>query len=152
MDSREERDRAEVCLSQCTWSPWLEVDGATILWNDSVRDFQRGRAGHIVEALEQPLLLLKDMEVYRRFKQKYLFLSLKSDLAMVSNVSYPRIWILSYTFALFVHVILPFFLYRLLNKFLWLRNGSTTPVKRLTLRPSPVPMLRSPWGPSNKNK
>ena len=99
MDSREERDRAEVCLSQCTWSPWLEVDRATILWNDSVRDFQRGRAGHIVVALEQPLLLLKDMEVYRRFKQKDLFLSLKSDLAMVSNVSYPRIWILSYTFA-----------------------------------------------------
>ena len=65
------------------------MDRAAIPWNASVRDFQRGRAGYIAEALEQPLLLPKDMEVYRHFKQKDLFLSLKRDFAMVSDLSYP---------------------------------------------------------------
>jgi len=65
------------------------VDGATIPWNASVRDFQWGYAGYIAEALEQPLLLPRDMEAYRHFKQNDLFLSLKRDLAMVSNLSYP---------------------------------------------------------------
>ena len=89
VDNWEEQNMADVCLSQRTWSPRLEVDGAAILWNTSVRDFQRRRAGHIVEALEQPLILSRDMEAYRRFKQNNLFLSLKRDLAMVSSLSYP---------------------------------------------------------------
>jgi len=63
------------------------VDGTPIPWNASVREFQRGRAGYIVEALEQPLLLPKDMEAYRRFTQNDLILSLKRDLAMVNNLS-----------------------------------------------------------------
>ena len=89
VDNWEEQNRANVCLSQRTWSPRLEVDGAAIRWDTSIRDFQRGRAGHIVEALEQPLLLSRDMEAYKRFKQNNLFLSLKRDLAMVSSLSYP---------------------------------------------------------------
>ena len=40
------------------------------------------------EALEQPLLLPKDMEAYRRFSQQELFLSLKKDLAMVCSIIY----------------------------------------------------------------
>ena len=43
-------------------------------------------AGHIVKVLEQPFLLPRDMEAYRRFNQQELFLSLKRDLAMVSNL------------------------------------------------------------------
>jgi len=78
-----------VHLPQSTWSPRLEVDGTVIPWNASVRDFQKGRAGYIAEALEQPFLLPRDMEAYRRFKQNDLFLSLKRDLAMVSNLSHP---------------------------------------------------------------
>ena len=73
VDSREEQNRADVRIPQCTWSPQLEVDVIAIPWNALVRDFQRGRAGYIVEALEQ----------------NDLFLSLKRDLAMVSNLSYP---------------------------------------------------------------
>ena len=41
MDSREEHNRAKVRIQQCTWSPWLEVDGATIPWNASIKEFQR---------------------------------------------------------------------------------------------------------------
>ena len=51
-DSREEHNGADVRLKQRTCSPRLEVDGAAIPWNASVRDFQRGHAAHIAEALE----------------------------------------------------------------------------------------------------
>ena len=87
MESREEQNRADMRITPHTWSPWLEVDGPPIPWNASVREFQRGRAGYIAEALEQPLLLPKDMDAYRRFSQNDLFLSLKRDLAMVNKVS-----------------------------------------------------------------
>ena len=63
------------------------MDGAPIPWGASVREFQKGRAGYVAEALEQPLLLPKDMDTYRRFTQNDLFLSLKRDLAMVNYSS-----------------------------------------------------------------
>ena len=69
------------------WSPKLEVDGVVIPYTASVREYNRGRVGYIAEALEQPILLPWDMEAYRRFSQPELFLSLKRDLAMVSDSS-----------------------------------------------------------------
>ena len=63
------------------------MDGAPIPWDASVREFQKGRASYIAEALEQPLLLPKDMDAYKRFIQNDLFLSLKKDLAMVNYSS-----------------------------------------------------------------
>ena len=70
-----------------TWGPKLELDGVTIPYTASVREYNRGRAGYIAEVLEQPVLLPRDMEAYRRFSQPELFLSLKRDLAMVSHSS-----------------------------------------------------------------
>ena len=55
-----------------------------IAWDASLRHYRGGHAGHVAEALEQPLLLPKDMEAYRNFNHSELFLSLKRDLAMVS--------------------------------------------------------------------
>ena len=69
-----------------TWSPKLEVDGASIAWDASLRHYCGGHAGHVTEALEQPLLLPKNMEAYRSFTHSELFLSLKRDLAMVSDL------------------------------------------------------------------
>ena len=66
----------------------LEVDGVPIAWDSSIRHYCGGHAGHVAEALEQPLLLPKDMEAYRNFSQPELFLSLKKDLAMVSDLIY----------------------------------------------------------------
>ena len=83
VESREEMERAKVRMTPRTWSPRLEVDGAAIPYNASVREYNRGRAGYIAEALEQPVLLPKDMEAYRRFSQSELFLSLKRYLATV---------------------------------------------------------------------
>ena len=45
----------------------------------------RGHSNYVAEAFEQPLLLPKDMDAYRRFEQPDLFLTLKRDLAMVSD-------------------------------------------------------------------
>ena len=87
MDSREEQHRVGVRMPQRIWSFRLEMNGAPIPWGASVREFQKGRAGYIAEALEQPLLRPKDMDAYRRFTQNDLFLSLKRDLAMVSYSS-----------------------------------------------------------------
>ena len=85
MDSWEEQNLAEVRLQQCTWFPRLEVNAAAILWNASVREFRKGHSAYIVEALEQPLLLPKDIDAMRKLKQQDLFMSLKMDLAMVSS-------------------------------------------------------------------
>lgn len=39
------------------WNPTLELDGAPLPMDSSIREFQKGRAGYLVDALEQPLLL-----------------------------------------------------------------------------------------------
>ena len=50
-----------------TCSPKLEVDGVPIAWDSSLRHYCGGHVGHVVEALEQPFFLSKDMESYRSF-------------------------------------------------------------------------------------
>ena len=62
----------------------MEVDGAPIAIDATLRHFRGGHAGLLVEALEQPLLLPQDMAAYRSFNHPDLFLSLKRDLVMVS--------------------------------------------------------------------
>ena len=85
MDSREEQIGAEVRLQHRTWSSRPKVDGAAIPWNTSVRELQKGHSTHIVEVLEQPFLLSKDIDVVKKMRQPDLFMSLKRDLAMVSS-------------------------------------------------------------------
>ena len=87
---------AQVCSPTRTWSPKLEVDGVVIARDAFLRHYRRGHVGHITEALEQPLLLPKDMEAYRNFNHPELFLSLKRDLAMVSYLIYCSTLILLY--------------------------------------------------------
>ena len=64
------------------------MDDVPIAWDSSLRHNRGGHAGHVAETLEQPLFLLKDMESYRSFTQPKLFLSLKRDLAMVSDLTH----------------------------------------------------------------
>ena len=75
----------QVRRSPQTWSPVLEVDGAPIAMDASLRHFRGGHAGRMAKALQQPLLLPTDMAAYRSFNHPDLFLSLKRDLDMVSN-------------------------------------------------------------------
>ena len=85
VESREGPFVADVRRIPRIWSPKLELDGVSIAWDTSVRNYQGGQASHIAAALEEPLLLPRDMEAYRHFNQQELFLSLKRDLAIVSN-------------------------------------------------------------------
>ena len=85
MDSRKEPPVAQVHRPTCTWSPKLEVDGVSIAYDATLRHYCEGHAGLVAKALEQPLLLPKDMEAYRTFNHPELFISLKRDLAMVSD-------------------------------------------------------------------
>ena len=86
VESRDELEKAEVHVAQRTWSLRLKVDKASIPWNASVREYQKGRAGYIAEAMKQPMLLPRDMDAYKRFSQNELFLSLKRDLVMVRQL------------------------------------------------------------------
>ena len=69
VESREGPFAADVRRTPRIWSPKLELDGAPFAWDTSVRSYQGGQAGHIAEALEQPFLLPRDMDAYRRFSQ-----------------------------------------------------------------------------------
>ena len=85
MESREEQLAAQVRQPPRTWSPVLEVDGAPISMDASLRHFRGGHAGRMADALLQPLLLPANLATYRSFDHPDLFLSIKRDLAMVSN-------------------------------------------------------------------
>ena len=88
VESREDPGVAEVRQQHYTWASRLELDEAAIPWNSSIREFQRGHSSYVAEALEQPLLLLKDMVVLRHMRQPDLFISLKRDQALVGSQSY----------------------------------------------------------------
>ena len=62
------------------------MEGAPILYDASIWDAQRGHANYLAQALQQPLLLLRDMESIRRTRQPDLFMSLKRYLTMVSYI------------------------------------------------------------------
>ena len=85
MESCEERPAAQVRQPPRTWSPVLEVDGGPISMDASLRHFRGGHAGRMADALLQPLLLPTDFAAYRSFDYPDLLLSMKRDLAMVSN-------------------------------------------------------------------
>ena len=117
---------AQVRRPTRTWSPKLEVDGVPIAYNASLRHYRGGHASHIAEALEQPLLLPKDMEAYRNFNHPELFLSLKRDLAMVSCLNH-RFTLILPCFLSFYNVgktpLLFFFFFRSHSRFTWPRSG-----------------------------
>ena len=122
MDNQEEPSAAQVRQSPRTWSPVLEVDGAPIAIDATLRHFRKGHAGLMAEALQQPLLLPTDMAAYRSFNHPDLFLSLKRDLAMVSNsVHSSFIFIYLHFFLNLSHFIIVH--NRSRNKFTWLRSG-----------------------------
>ena len=73
---------------QCAWAPVIEMDGAPIPYDATIRDSSRGHAYHLAQALELPFLLPRDMEALRHTRQLDMFMSLKRDLAMVSYLLY----------------------------------------------------------------
>ena len=70
------------------WAPCMKLDGAPLLSDASIPDFQQGTAGYVANAMEQSLLLPKDMADLKSMRQHKVFLGLKRDLAMVSLLSF----------------------------------------------------------------
>ena len=93
-----------------------------IAYDASLRHYRGGHVGLVTEALEQPLLLPKDMVAYRNFNHPELFLSFKRDLAMVGYLTHCSTLILLHG-RLNTVFLLSFFISRSHNKFLWLRSG-----------------------------
>jgi len=59
------------------------LDDSPLRENALIRNFDDGRAGYVANAVEQALLLLKDMDELRNLKKHKLFLFVKRDLALV---------------------------------------------------------------------
>ena len=93
--SVDSRDEAEVRRPQRTWAPRLEMEGAPIPYDASIWDAQRDHANYLTQALQQPLLLPKDMGPIWRTRQLDLFMSLKRDLAMVNCTSPTQVFKIS---------------------------------------------------------
>ena len=125
VDNREEPSAAQVRRSPRTWSPALEVDGAPIAIDATFRHFCGGHAGLMAEALQHPLLLPQDMAAYRSFNRSDLFLSLKRDLAMVSNSTYfSFIFVYLHCFVFFYNLSHFITMHtRSRNKFTWPKSG-----------------------------
>ena len=70
-----------------TWAPRMELDGTALPSDASIRGFQQGTVEYVTDAVEQSLLLPKDMIDLRSMRQHKVFLDLKRDLAMVSLFS-----------------------------------------------------------------
>lgn len=75
---------AKVSPQNSVWKPRLELEEAAIPWSSSIREFLKRAAHYLAKALEQALLLPKDMASLRNMRQPNLFLSLNKDLALVS--------------------------------------------------------------------
>ena len=59
------------------------LDGAPLLDDASIRDFQGGKAGYVADVMEQALLLPGNMAKLRSIRRHEVFLSLKRYFAMV---------------------------------------------------------------------
>ena len=63
--SVDNREVVKVRRPQRPWAPRLEMDGAAIPYDASIWDAPRGHANYLVQVLQQPLLLPRDMESIR---------------------------------------------------------------------------------------
>ena len=68
VESRKDQHAVEVLHQSPVWDPPLEMDGAAIPWNSTIREFQKWHAHYLAEALEQPLLLPKDMAALKNMR------------------------------------------------------------------------------------
>ena len=65
------------------WNPLLVLYGAPLPSDSSIWDFDNGSSGYVANAVEQALLLPRDMTMLWNLKKHEMFLSLKRDLALV---------------------------------------------------------------------
>ena len=81
------------------------MDAAVIPYDASIWDAPKGHANYLAQALQQPLLLPRDMDSIRHTKQPNLFMPLKKYLAMVSCFSTIQVFKIRFFFFLSVMLI-----------------------------------------------
>ena len=64
--SVESRDDVKVYRPQRTWTLVIEMDGTLIPYDSTIRESSQGHSMYLAQALEQPLLLPKDMDALRQ--------------------------------------------------------------------------------------
>ena len=145
--SVESRDDVEIRCQQRMWPPVIEMDGALIPYDSTIKESNRGHFMYLAQALEQPLLLPKDMDALKRMRQLDLFMSLKRDLTMVSELlAIPQFIALFHSYIYIFYVTLLLLLCRSLNKSMWLRSGFEMPIINLKLSPTLYARLRKRLG------
>ena len=85
--SSEGERRGDQHVATPAWALSLELDGAPLPSDASIKDFQGGKAGYMANSVEQALLLPKDIADLKSMRKHEVFLSLKRDLAMVSPLT-----------------------------------------------------------------
>ncbi|KAK9991462.1 hypothetical protein SO802_026447 [Lithocarpus litseifolius] len=75
-------------VSPLTWAPTLELDEALLPADALIRNFQSGKAGYVADAVEQALLLPKDMSDWRSMRKHEVFHSLKRDLVLAVQAAH----------------------------------------------------------------
>ena len=85
--SREAKRADSQFLKPQAWLPAPILSGKPLMDDASIRDFNGGIGCHVASALEQTLLLPKDMVELRGFRRSEVFLHTKRFLAMVCTYS-----------------------------------------------------------------
>ena len=73
----------DIQVEPSAYLPAPMLDGAPLLADVFIRDFQGGKADYVADAVEQSLLLPRDMAELWSMRRHEVFLSLKRYLAMV---------------------------------------------------------------------
>ena len=82
--AHEANRRGEHQVTALAWPLPIKLNGAPLTSDASIRDFQGGMARYAANAVEQTLLLPKDIANLRSMRKHEVFLDLKRDLNMVS--------------------------------------------------------------------
>ena len=66
--------RSDSQVGILAWTLAITLNGAPLPADASIRDFQQGRDGYVADAVEQALLLPKDMADLRSMRKTFVFL------------------------------------------------------------------------------
>ena len=121
--SIDSRDEAAHRRGQCTWSPRLELDGASIPWDVTLWESQRGQTSYLIEALQQPLALQHGRAPNYEATGPLHVIEEGSRYGKTKILPCSGSLFYAHLFVIYVLMILPLLLCRSPNKSSWPRSG-----------------------------
>ena len=113
-------------LEPQAWLPAPMLGGEPLMDDASIRDFNGGIGCHIASALEQTLLLPKDMVEMQGFRRSEVFLHTKRFLGMVCT--YSPLLFFSFFLFLFEVILIPSFSFQGCSKYIQTRGDDQLPL------------------------